>query len=352
MDEAAQLEASVEPLRAAAEGGDLDSGLRLGVALTRLGRPSEAEAALTANLEKRANAFGTSHKAYAHGLVALADALRAGDKHFEALPLVDKAILILWNDGDAHLPEAIATRATSAVFLGAEPFQHVRGLLDEVFARVVDAVIARAELDHPMLHVRALSDLLAVARKRSSPHSDIEATVLAALASAARKAKAHDVRADAFRGLVTLHDARGEGPRALEAVLGLALAGDEAGRLDAALDAYADAVRRAQQLKSAYAMTNVARNFGLFLAHARPGDARGWLERAIDEAKRTTDPILLARAQLALGIYLHHQGQIHAARPLLAKAGAALPKGHPEQALAKNHVDALDRGVPCACNAA
>src|SRR5262249_21775547 len=152
--------------------------------------------------------------------------------------------------------------------------------------------------------------------------------------------------------LVAAHDAREEPSRALDAVLGLALADDEAGRVEDALDAYNEAVRRAEKLRSAPAMSNVARNFGLFLVHTRPYDARAWLERAIDEAKRAGEAVPLARAQLALGIQLQHAGTVLAARPLLLRAIGGLPKTHPEHALARAHLDALDAGVSCACAAA
>jgi hypothetical protein len=71
----------------------------------------------------------------------------------------------------------------------------------------------------------------------------------------------------------------------------------------------------------------------------------------VDEAKHTTDPLLLARARLALGIHLHHDGAIHAARVVLVRAAAGLPKGEAEHMLARAHVDALDAGVPCPCRA-
>jgi tetratricopeptide (TPR) repeat protein len=302
-------------------------------------------------VEARAAKFGTSHAAYAHALEALADALRAAEKHFEALPLANKAILIMWNNGDARLPAAIATRATSAMFLGAQPLQHAKGLPEETFARTVAAILARADRDAPLLHARVLAELLALVQKRSAPHGDMAVEVMAALSCAARKARAHIIRVDALNALVAAHDAREEPARALEAVLGLALADDEAERVEDALDAYNEAVRRAEKLRSAPAMSNVARNFGLFLVHTRPFEARAWLERAIDEAKRAGEAVPLARAQLALGIQLQHAGTVLAARPLLLRAIGGLPKTHPEHALARAHLDALDAGAPCACAA-
>src|SRR5262252_9476982 len=157
-----ELAASVEPLRTAARDRSLDAkdrveaALRLAAALSRLGRHDEAEGAARAAASESAEVYGAAHARHGRALEILADVLRGAGKHFEALPFANQAVLTLWNDGEGHLPEAIATRSTSAVFLGEDAFRHLRSLPDDVFARTVAAVVARADRDAPLLHVRVL----------------------------------------------------------------------------------------------------------------------------------------------------------------------------------------------------
>jgi tetratricopeptide (TPR) repeat protein len=77
-----------------------------------------------------------------------------------------------------------------------------------------------------------------------------------------------------------------------------------------------------------------------------------WLDEAVRAADRVENLDLAAMGSLSIGIVLAHSGRMAAAQPHFQRALARIPADSPLHQVAKTHVEAHTRGVPCPCDPA
>jgi tetratricopeptide (TPR) repeat protein len=325
-------------------------GMNVGDVLMRLGRLDEAEAAMRENVAAREAFYGTEHAGFAYGVEQLADVLRARGAIDEAFRLADVAVDVFWRGGNPRVASAIATRAPLAKMKGVAAFDLVTQLPDELFDRILDDSLARESVDDAGVRLLVLRELWGVVAAHRGATAAQSTRVAACLARTARVAKAYDVAREAGRALLTAFDQAGNALGAVDAVLGLALIEDEAGRAEAAKVRYEDATRRAEGTGDAALLSRVLRNRGLFLAQSGEVEAgRSSLEEAVRVAAAARASEMAARARIALGLNLQHAGELSRARALLMDAIGDLDPAEPDAICARSHLGAMVNGGACGC---
>ena len=170
------------------------------------------------------------------------------------------------------------------------------------------------------------------------------------IAELERLAGNQEGRRESLRHLIELCRARNDSLNAIRAAEALGLAEHDAGDLDAADDAYRQALDRAQEFGDPECLSHVLRNYGLFCRDVqRSDDAEALLRSAVSAGQAAQDPKTEGRALAALGILVQHAGRLDEAREILEQAIAQLPQGHPDLIYARSHLDALHKDQSCGC---
>ena len=87
-------------------------------------------------------------------------------------------------------------------------------------------------------------------------------------------------------------------------------------------------------------------------AGGNSAECERWLDEAVRAADRVENLDLAAMGSLSMGIVLAHSGRMAAAQPHFQRALARIPADSPLHQVAKTHVEAHNRGVPCPCDPA
>ncbi|HTJ35069.1 MAG TPA: hypothetical protein VL738_17715 [Dactylosporangium sp.] len=327
--------------------------LNLGLALRMAGRLDEAEAQLRAGADDRLAFYGRPHPGYAFGLIPLAELLlRRGDAA-QARQVIEEAVGNLWRNRHDHVADALALRAEIVLAdgSGAAIFPDLRALPDEMVQRLTPSVTNRLEDDgDPAVYRAVLSALATTLDARLGPDHPATFSAVAALANVARTLSDHATRAQAIERVLSSYDRRGEAERALNTLLGLALAQGDAGDDEAALRSYAAAYDRAAHIGNPELTSQTLRNWGLALKDAdRPAEAEPRLRDAVAYAARGADPDLLGRAHIALGLFLQHEDRLADACPVLEQGLAVLDPVHPDALIGRSHLTAVIAGETCGC---
>jgi tetratricopeptide (TPR) repeat protein len=325
-------------------------GMNVGDVLMRLGRLDEAEAAMRENVAAREALYGKEHAGFAYGVEQLADVLRARGETDEALRLADVAVDVFWSTGNPRIAAALATRAPLAKLKGLAAFDRVTQLPDELFDSVVDESLARESVDDPAVHLLVTRELWGVAATRHGAAAPKAMRVAARVVRTARNARAFDVARNAAEALLSAFDAAGDARGAVDAALGLAGIEDAAGRIEVARTRYEDAVKRAKGTSDAALLSKVLRNRALFLVErGEVAAGRSALEEAVRVAATAGATEMAARARIALGVNLQHDGDLARARALLEAATGLLDLEDPDALCARSHLGAILNGGDCGC---
>lgn len=364
---AGQLEQAIEAYReACAPPGAGDEAatrnrltylVNLGEALAQAGELEDAERALRESVAERVAVYGRDHAGHAFGLLPLAELVSARGRAAEALPIADQAIQILWNDQHPRVTSAIAARGRIVAALGDASPENAYAWISPpgaaILQDIVEGVLSRFQGADPALERRALGDALAFVERCAGPSDPLTMPLLMQAANAERDygdACDHDRRVAAIRRVLAAYDAGEDAAGGLQTVLGLALAESDAGRSEAALAAYEDARRRADAIGEPALLSQVDRNFGLFLADLdRRVEAERHLRQAVAEASRGPDAEVLGRAEIALGLFLQHGGDVEPARRSLERALGLMDPAHPDALCARSHLEAIEAGSSCGC---
>ncbi|WP_164842376.1 tetratricopeptide repeat protein [Actinoplanes solisilvae] len=340
--------ASVPPRDHETRKDQLTYRLNLGLALRMAGRLDEAERELRLGLAERLDFYGREHAGYAFGLEPLADLLRRRGQLEEARRLADEAVTNLRANGHERVASALALRA--AIVHAAEAveplFADLGDLPDDVIAQISPAVVGLAEGGEPELLVAVVAAL----EERLGPDHEAVIIGLSGLANLGRATGDHAGRIRAIERVLASHDRRGRDEDAVMAMLGLALAQDDAGDREAALRTYASAHERVAGLDRPGLRSQALRNWGLLLKEA--GDveaAEKRLTEALAEARRGADPGLVGSAGVALGLLLQHEGRLDEAGPVLEDALAVLDPVHRDALVGRSHLSAARDGRTCGC---
>ena len=381
---AGQRERAIEAFRAAcegpwpADGQDLRDRLtylmNLGQSLEWAGRLDEAEQALRKGLEGRKAHYGREHSGYAFGLEPLGTLMLRMGKPAVALEMLDEVASNFARNRHPRIAGALALRAEALKASGKPnpPFDGLDGLPPELIGQIFDKVLARFQQRFPgqaertpaqlVVMRQVLADLVPLLERRLG---EAHKATLGALATAANIERLlgdngdEQIRSAAIRRTIDICDRHGRGREALHAVMGLAMARGDAEHEEEAVEIYQDALRRAEQLGDPVDRSQALRNFGLCLSNLKRNvEAERRLGEAVEvaaasgaamdgDAPRISE--ILSRAQIALGIFLQHNGKPDEARGLLSSALERIDPALPDAITARGHLGAIETGAACGC---
>jgi tetratricopeptide (TPR) repeat protein len=323
--------------------------------LEGLGDLDGAERAHRDSVAGRREFYGADHPGYAFGLEPLAALLLRRGKAQEALPALNEAVDILWQNGHPRVASALALRAEAFKALGdpAPPFAGLQNLPDNLVTELANTALERSRKTDPVWARQVLADVLTLFDERFGPDHRYTLNVLAAVANHEAdmgERGDHAIRLRAIRRALRAFDRLGRDDEALHALQGLAVALGQAGQNDEAVAAYQDALGRALEAGNRAVGSQVRRNYGLFLAELnRPEGAEQQLRAALADGEAAQDAERWGRAEASLGIFLMHQNRAAEAGPLLEAALRRLDPAHPDTVYARHHLNALQAGQPCNC---
>ncbi len=313
----------------------LTNEMNLGDILSELGELDEAEAVHRRALEQRREFYGADHPGFGYGAESLGTVLLRKGRFAEASELA-RAGVEAFRSGEPH-----KLNATLSLWMLAEKAQHptepVLGVLsDSDRERLVNALASAPAY----LFIDATIDLrwevLALLEDRTQK--------MACLATIANQSEALDRHDDRLRALELYVDLAAEisPDDAAFALQGLALANEQAERLDDALAAYERALEIADGQR-----VQVQRNFALYLAQHGDADRA---EELFNAALAGAEGELYARVSGAYGIFLHHHGRYDEAVARLNSCIEGLPPSHPDRLTADAHVQFARDGEACNCH--
>ena len=340
----------LEPEGHEAEKERLTYNMNLGEVLLRQGRLDEAERVLEAGLDARRTLYGARHAGYAYGLQALADVYLARSALEHALTAADRAVCVFWSARNPEVVSATAIRAAVAARLGRPALEVATRLDDRLFERLINVIIGRNDLEDPRAHLRLLQELDLHTIERWGENDLWRINIASAIVETARGTGDTELRIARLGWLVSAMKRRGDETSTIDALLGLALARDEHGETERALEAYREALRRSEAHDDPRVSARVHRNLGLFLCSKDDRTAGlEHLELAVARARRLEDRSNIARSQIALGISLQHAGELGRARALLEAALENLDPSDPDTLYARSHLSAIFHGGTCGC---
>ncbi|MEO3868235.1 tetratricopeptide repeat protein [Nonomuraea sp. B12E4] len=325
--------------------------LNLGTALAAAGRFDEAEAELRHNLRERQDFYGREHPGYAFGLEPLADVLLRRGHAAQARQVIEETIGIFWRAGHERVATALAAKAEIVMAAGGgEPaFSDLERLPDGVVEQIALAVTGRTGHD-PVAGKALLTHLVTAMETRFGPDHHATLNALSHLANISHDAGDETGRVAAIGKVLGSYDRQGRAEDALMATLGLALAQENAGDLEGALRTYEQARARAGRIGRPELSAQVLRNWGLALSAAgRPAEAEPQLREAVAAAELGSDPEMLGRSRVALGLFLQHEERLSEARHVVAAGLSMLDVAHPDAITGRSHLGAIVEGRSCGC---
>jgi tetratricopeptide (TPR) repeat protein len=329
--------------------------LNLGQTLLMAKRLEEAEEALHTGLEGREEFYGREHAGYAYGLEPLAEATYRLGKTAPALEMMEEVVRNFWKNGHRRVGGAVAIRAEMLKAAGnpAPPFTGLEKLPNEYIEELGKKAISRIARTEDLKISRAvLADLVPLLASRlGEAHAQTTAALIAVSNVERKLGEEGDpaIRQAAIQRLIAGFDAQARSSEALQAVLSLALAQSDAGQNQAAADTYKQALQRVQASSGPREKSEVLRNYGLLLAELkRDTEAEERLRQAVAEAENADNEVL-ARALIALGIFLQHCSRVDEGRPMLARALPMLEPTHPDALACRSHLQAAEAGGLCGC---
>lgn len=315
----------------------LTNEMNYGDILSELGDFDAAEAVHRRALEERRAFYGDEHPGFGYGAESLGTLLMRKGEYDEAADLAQEAVLAFRN-GEPHKLDA-----TLILWMLAEKSRKPNGLalnlLQEVDRRRVINAIANAP---GYLFIDATIDLRwEVFEALDDEATDLKMSTLATIANYAQALDRMDDRIRALEHYVELAGNLSTDDEAF-ALQGLALAYEEAGRVDDATARYEQALEAADGQAA-----QVRRNFALFLAeHDEPDRAEALFHEALDRA----DGEVWARTTGAYGIFLHHAERYDEAVLRLQACIDGLPPSHPDRLSADAHLQFARNAESCNCD--
>jgi tetratricopeptide (TPR) repeat protein len=327
--------------------------MNLGEVLTMVGELDEAEQVLRESLAERGSFYGEDHAGYAFGLEPLAGVLLRKGTAQEAAGLVERALQILWDEGNPQVARTLALRAQvrkAAHGPDAPGYDGLEQLPDELLEESIRHSLFLAEQEAAPHALAALAEQ----RERVERHRGADDDWLIGIASTqsnvARELDDLDARLESLDWLRDAMERRGDTRQAIDVALAIALAHSDSGNTDTADRAYREALARAERGDDRAALSAVQRNYGLFLSDSgRPDDAAPLLQDAVVSARGADDAVMLGRSLVAGGIFVQHRGQLDEARLLLEEAVSLLPADEPDILFALSHLNAIEVGGSCGC---
>jgi len=316
--------------------------MNLGDTLAYAGKLEEALAVHERGLGERERFYGKEHPGYAYGLDSWADVAIALGRWEPALETAQQALAIYDAAGHQRAPHAWALVFLAGAGMKAR-WTELR-VAPEMAHAILDQLRGRS------LPVAADAELSAV--ETLAPLARDENRVLHAWGSVERRAQqAGDqaTRVAALERIRALAQGRNDHALVLQAELGIALAHDKAGDGAAATGDYERAIAFARAHASPEDLAMTLRNAGLYFVRLDAHRERGMelLREAVAASPGPGEE--RARSGIALGIQLHHRGELAGARERLVGALAEIDPAHPDAMCGRSHLRAIDEKQSCGC---
>ncbi|GAB3152786.1 hypothetical protein GCM10027290_44200 [Micromonospora sonneratiae] len=326
--------------------------LNLGMALQMAGRLDEAESELRQGAQDRLAFYGREHAGYAFGLEPLADVLLQRGDVRQARQVIEETMVNFWRNGHERIATTLALRAEIVAAEDAEEplFPGMDQLPDEIVEQIALSVMSRLGRCDPKTYQIVLTDLVAILEARLGVDHQATLNVLSTLANVGHDHSDQSGRIDAIQRVLASYDRQGRAEEALMAALGLAMAQSDVGNEEKALRTYESAHARAERIGRPELTSQVLRNWGLALREAGQVHlAEQRLTEAVTQARRGADHETLGRADIALGLFLQHEGRLEDARAVLEEGLSALDPVHPDAIVGRSHLGAVMAGSTCGC---
>jgi tetratricopeptide (TPR) repeat protein len=324
--------------------------LSLAGVLEKMDRLEEAEKVLRECAEARLAVFTKDHPAYAFALEQYAPLLARLDKFDEAVQNAEQAYAILYKAGHPAVASALVTRAEILKAAGKDtpPFKGLDSVPKSIIANIVQVAVARVEQMDPEIALEVLQDVRTLSTQRFGAQHEATMHVVAEISNVANVLGNVALAEETLNTLISVLDEAGDKVQALNAMQALAATYAQSGQIDKAMETYRKALSRAEATGDASARSGCQRYLGLLLSSQGKTDEAEKILRSALEGTSGEDS---DRARVALGVVLQHAGRKDEARGLLQQGTPALHPQDPDSMLARAHIEALQSGQPCGCDA-
>lgn len=329
--------------------------MNAGQLLSRAGEPDVAIEVLETSLRERHQAYGPDHAGTAYGQQALADVYLSAGRFAEGLELAEQALKIFYNENHHEYPSALASTTALASASGLTD-QEVWGYATEdsrgIAGQVVDSAMLLAEAMPGKTGMNYLRQLADWAEKYMPPDAPPMMNVVALWSNiASEHGDAGERRMVVDRAIETAHQL-GDPAIVVNAIEGRALTLSQIGcDADEVRASYEQALSHAKEHDLDSEAAGVLRNWAIYESEIEDTEAAALrFQQAIERAQNSSDEEILARTQIAFGIFHQHNGDNELAVPLLESGIDGLDPMHPDVSCGMLHQVALSENLSCPCN--
>jgi tetratricopeptide (TPR) repeat protein len=332
--------------------------MNFGELLTTVGEFDRAETVLQQGLEGRLKYYGCEHPGYAFGLEPLAGVWLYQGKFESALQAIDLTIDIFAKDGHERIIGATVLKSEILKTGGVETylFESLEEWeLDSIGDFTSSLFLRVGNFTPPQIARLLLLDLVQLLIVKVGKDGEILLSTYAKLAEIERQlgedGNAH-IRQDSIGQIFESYQRQGNLEGSISALMALAYAQSDNNEIEPALKSYSRALALAEGGKNPELSVQVMRNYGIFLKDiGQKSAARDMLDRSITLAQQHNLIEATARCQIALGIFVQHEGEIESARQLLELGTAKLNSSDRDRVCGVNHLRAIERGIACCSDA-
>jgi tetratricopeptide (TPR) repeat protein len=332
--------------------------MNFGELLITVGELDRAEQILQQGLAERLKYYGAEHPGYAYGLEPVAGVWLYQGKIEAALTAIDRTIDIFASSNHERLIGAIALRAEILKTAGVETylFEDLEAGDRDWIAEFANSLLMRVKnFTPPQIAGKLLIDLAQLLEKKLDRDAEILLFTYSGIAEIERqlgKDGNAQIRQASIQKIVDSYQRQGDLEGTISALMGLASARSDNAEIEAALKSYSRALALAESSEDPALSVHVMRNYGLFLKEiGQKSAAREMLSRSITIAQQHGLVDAIARGQIALGIFLQHEGEVESARQLLELGTVNLNPSDRDRVCGVNHLRAIEQGIPCCSEA-
>jgi tetratricopeptide (TPR) repeat protein len=332
--------------------------MNFGELLITVGELDRAEQILQQGLAGRLEYYGAEHPGYAFGLEPLAGVWLYRGQFEAALTAIDRTIDIFASSNHERIIGAIVLRAEILKTMGVEAylFEDLEECDRDWIEEFANNLLMRVKnFTPPQIARKLLIDLVQLLEKKLDRDGKILLFTYSRFAETERqlgKDGNAQIRQASIQKIIDSYQRQGDLEGTISALMGLASARSDNDEIEAALKSHSRALALAEGSQDPALSVQVMRNYGLFLKEiGQKSAARDMLSRSIDIAQQSGLLEAIARGQIALGIFLQHEGEIESARQLLELGNANLNPSDRDRVCGINHLRAIEQGIACCSEA-
>jgi tetratricopeptide (TPR) repeat protein len=329
--------------------------MNAGQLLSRAGRSDAAIEVLETSLNERIELYGPDHAGTAYGQQALADVYLSAGRFSEGLELGEKSLETFFHENHHEYPSALATTTALASAIGLsdhEVWEYAPSNDGEVVKPLIQSAMLLVPTMPDKSGLRYLHQLYDWAKNYLPADSPPLMNILALWSNLAIECGDGQERQLATAKAVETARLMDDPAVLVNALEGRALMLSDIGApAEEVRTAYEEVLQLAKTHELTSDAAGVQRNWALFEAEA------GFVEKAnqqfvsaLNDAQLSGDNEMLARTQIAYGIFHQHHQQNSQAVPLLESGIANLDPLHPDAACAVLHQVALAENLACPCS--